>query len=384
MKKSIRTLLAFALAGSMLLGLSACGNTKKDNNGTTDSKETVSSDNTDTEEEKDQSDTQGTDPAPTTQQAASFYHAECAELQLEPIKDVEFGATIFSNSSIVGDRILINVIAIPKEESMEALVLENNYQSLGDGLYTSLQLFDLTGKNIATVQMDENCTFENAFALDNGEILVVTNRFDDGECISSPFVFVISPSGERLRDLTFDVSANLYGSHVYPMENGNIFVAAEGNLFLFDSEGNLINSVTESTLWPFMNYSEGKWYVAHVAPPYTEIAGFQEVDINTGELKDRYQSDTSIAYDLARNTDCYVFTERGMLQYLITEKKTKPVLSSDNTDLDFTDLRNCQILPDGSMIVLNSVPDKDVDPDTPSYFRGEANKMSVAILTPED
>lgn len=390
MKKTLRTLLAFALAGSMLLPLSACGKSKTVKNTDKKSKKTVSAEDIDLEvdeaqkaqEDKAQSEKQEEGSSGKTQDENAFYASKSAELKLEPIPDVEFDITVFANTSIVGDRILVRILASLKDPSMEEKLLENHYQAMGDNVYTSLQLFDLSGKNIGAVPMAENCDFENAFALDNGEILVVANKFNDGECRTSPSVFVISPSGEKLRELSFDVKANLYGSHVYPMKDGKIFIATEEHLFLFDSEGNLIKENQEKSLGPFMNYSEGKWYVAHIALPHTDIAGYQEVDVNTGELLDTYRSDREISIDLATNTDCFVFNDNGIQQFLISQDKFATILSPENTDLQFTDLRNCQILPDGSMIVLNSEPNTDVATDDTDYFRNDANKMSVAVLTP--
>ncbi len=395
MKKTLRTLLAFTLAGSMLLPLSACGKSKTGKNTDKDKKKVVSSEDSDpeadesdeTDEEKKaqedpaKSETQADDSSGKTQDENVFYTSKSAELKLKPIPGVEFDYTIFSNTSIAGDRILVRILATLKDPSMGEKLLKNDYQDMGDNLYTSLQLFDLNGKNIGSVPMDENCDFENAFALDNGEILVVTSKFNDGECRTSPSVFVISPSGEKLRELNFDVEANLYGSHVYPMKDGKIFVATEEHLFLFDSEGNLIKENQEQSLGPFMNYSEGKWYVARIAIPHTDIAAYQEVDVNTGELLDTYKSELSNSIDFANNTDCFVFTEDGIQQFLISQDTFATILSPENTDLEFTDLRNCQILPDGSMIVLNSEPNTDVMTDKTDYLRNEANRMSVAILT---
>lgn len=390
MKKTFRTLLAFTLAGSMLLPLSACGKSKTGKKTDKKAKETVSAEDIGPEadetekakDEKAQSETQEEGSSVETSNENAYYASKSAELKLEPIPDVEFDFTIFSNTSIAGDRILVKILASLKDASMEEKLLENHYQAMGDNLYTSLQLFDLSGKNIGSVPMDENCEFENAFALDNGEILVVTNKFNDGECRTSPSVFVISPSGEKLRELNFDVKANLYGSHVYPMKDGKIFIATEEHLFLFDSEGNLIKENQEKSLGPFMNHSEGKWYVARIALPGTDIAGYQEVDVNTGELLDLYKSERRISIDLANNTDCFVFTDNGIRQFLISQDDFATVLSPENTDLAFTDLRNCQILPDGSMIVLNSEPNRDADTDPTDYLRNDANKMSVAVLTP--
>ena len=393
MKKTLRTLLAFTLAGSMLLPLSACGNSKTGKNTDKEKKKVVSSEDSDpeadeTDEEKKaqedpaKSETQADDSSGKTQDENVFYTSKSAELKLKPIPGVEFDYTIFSNTSIAGDRILVKILASLKDASMEEKLLENHYQAMGDNLYTSLQLFDLSGKNIGSVSMDENCEFENAFALDNGEILVVTNKFNDGECRTSPSVFVISPSGEKLRELNFDVKANLYGSHVYPMKDGKIFIATEEHLFLFDSEGNLIKENQEKSLGPFMNHSEGKWYVARIALPGTDIAGYQEVDVNTGELLDTYKSELNNSIDFANNTDCFVFTEDGIQQFLISQDAFATILTPENTDLAFTDLRNCQILPDGSMIVLNSEPNRDADTDPTDYLRNDANKMSVAVLTP--
>ena len=398
MKKTIRTILTLVLAGSMLLPLAACGKSKKET--TKDSEETVSAEESASDDESNQDTDGGTNPdteddeqskiqkaAPTqtSQEENAFYHLEeSAELALEPIPGVEFDTTIFSNASIAGDRILVKILVSLKDKSMEEKLLENNYQIIGDNVYTSLQLFDLSGKNITSIAMEENSEFENAFELANGEIFVVTNKTNDGECKSSPVVFVISPSGEKLRDVTFEANTNLYGSHVYPMENGNFFIAATGKLLLFDSEGKLIKKNVQDSLGPFMNYSDGKWYVTHLALPYLDIAGFQEVDINTGELLERYPSDKTITLDLSNHADCFVFTDKGIEKFLITEKTTVPVLSTENTDMLFAELKNCSIRPDGSMIVLNSVPNKAPGTEETDYFRSEANKMSVAKLTRTD
>ena len=151
-----------------------------------------------------------------------------------------------------------------------------------------------------------------------------------------------------------------------------------------NSEGKLIKKSVQDSLGPFMNCSDGKWYVTHLALPSLDIAGFQEVDINTGELLERYPSDKTITLDLSNHADCFVFTDKGIEKFLITENTTVPVLSTENTDMLFADLKNCSIRPDGSMIVLNSVPNKAPGTEDTDYFRSDANKMSVAKLTRTD
>ena len=110
MKKTLRTLLAFTLAGSMLLPLSACGNSKTGKNTDKEKKKVVSSEDSDpeadesdeTDEEKKaqedpaKSETQADDSSGKTQDENVFYTSKSAELKLKPIPGVEFDYTIFS------------------------------------------------------------------------------------------------------------------------------------------------------------------------------------------------------------------------------------------------------------------------------------------------
>lgn len=394
MKKSTRNLLALTLAGSMLLPLTACkkNKTTKKNEGKTERTEKRN-----TEESDDQEDvTEGSDsskdaPKTLTKNTSRiivdddpFYNAESTELKLEPIPGVQFATTKFTTSSILGDRILVNVDVTLKDDSMAEKLLENDYHTFDGNLYSSLQLFDLTGKNLATIHLDESCDFACAAEMSNGEILVIANKVNYGDCKSTPTFFVLSDSGEILRELKYEVEGNLYGMHAYPLENGNLFIAAEGRLFLFDSEGKLIKKTEEASLGPFMNHSEGKWYVAHLQLPSTDIVGYQEVDITTGELKESYQTNKNYHLDLADNTDCFIFSETGIQQYLIAQDKTVPVLSTTNTNLNCANLTNAKKLSDGSMLVLYAEPDKDNGNFDTNCYCYYANTMSVVKLTRAD
>ena len=390
MKKTIRSLLAVSLAACMILPLAACRKKTKETEETEKTKTTTQSDN------KSEDKTAGTDADQVTIKTLKanesrvikpedpFFHTQSTQLNLEPVPDVVFATKEFTNPSLVGDRILVNVNVTVKDGSIIENLSEKNYTTTDGYQYNSLQLFDLNGQNLGSISLDPNCEFRSASAIGKDEILVTAGRFDEGDCKSKPLLLVISPSGEILRELHFDIEGPAYNMQAYPMENGNIFVATDGILYLFDSEGKLIKKNEEKSLGAFMNCSDGKWYVAHIALPSTNIAAYQEVDISTGELKKTYKVQGDYAADLAQNTDCLIFNETSVEQYSIEQGKAVPVLSTTSADINCRFLKNGRILSDGSMLMIEADPDKDNDrfgTDCYCYF---ANTMSVITLTRAD
>ncbi|MBP5187346.1 MAG: extracellular solute-binding protein [Clostridiales bacterium] len=390
MKKSIRKLLAVTLAACMVLPLAGCRKKTKKTEETEKTKTTTQSD------DKSEDPTEGTDsgkntsktlqanPIRTIKAEDPFFSSEKTELKLEPVPDVVFATKEFTEPSLAGDRILVNVSGTLKDGSVVENLLEKNYSCTDGYTFNSLHLFDLNGQNLATIPLEQNCEFRSAFAMGKDEILVTVGKFDDFACLSTPMFFVISPSGEVLRELKFDIKDAGYNTQAYPMENGNIFVATDGNLYLFDSEGKLIKKNEEKSLGTFMNCSDGKWYVSRIALPSTNIAAYQEVDISTGELKKTYKIDGNYAADLAQNTNCLIFGETSVEQYSIEQGKAVPVLSATSADINCKYLKNGRILSDDSLLMIEADPDKDNDrfgTDCYCYF---ANTMSVVTLTRAD
>ncbi|MBR3057406.1 MAG: extracellular solute-binding protein [Clostridiales bacterium] len=394
MKKVIRSLLAVTLVTGMALPVAACRKSSRKTESTTKVEESDPTKKTGTESNTDKdSDTKPDQPEVKTlkaneirtiQEDDPYYEIEKNELQLSPIPGVEFATTDFNLASIVGDKILVNVNVTLKESSDTDALFAHNYLAYDDYEFHGLQLFDMNGRNIATIPMEENCEFRRAFAMSNGEILVATDKFDYNVCKSTPYFFVISASGEKLREFKVDCNETIYNMQPYPVENGNLFIASEQKLFLFDSEGKLIKKNEGKTLGAFMNYSDGKWYVAHVAPPSYNIGAFQEVDINTGELKDSFKADTSITPYLTDSTNCLIYGEMGVQKYNIEQSTTTQVLSPMSANLNCSYLKEGQILDDNTMRFLYVVPDRDNDKfgtDCYCYF---ANTMSILTLKRTD
>ncbi len=396
MKKVIRSLLAVTLVTGMALPVAACRKSSRKTESTTKvedndpTKETGTESNTDkdsdTKPDQPEVKTLKANEIRTIQEDDPYYEIEKNELQLSPIAGVEFATTDFNRASIVGDKILVNVdvtLAGEDEDAIDAL-LSSKYLARDEYEYYGLQLFDMTGKHIATVPMEENCEFQRAFPMSNGEILVATDKFDYNECKSTPRFFVISAEGKKIRNLQYDYNETIYNMQAYPVENGNLFIAAEQKLFLFDSEGKLIKKNEEKTLGAFMNYSDGKWYVAHVAPPSYNIGAFQEVDINTGELKDSYKADTSVAPNLTQSTNCLIYSETGVQKYDIAQSKLTEVLSPMSANLNCSYLKEGQILDDNTMRFLYVEPDADNDKFGTSCYCYFANTMSILTLKRTD
>lgn len=394
MKKVIRNLLAVTLAACVVMPLTSCKkdtkktgkNTNTEESDPSDDREDLDTDNisTGSDEDKNTPKTLKMNTTRTVSADETFYNSDIAELKLTPIEGVDFATKEFTTASIVGDRVLANVKVTLKNPAMADKLLENGYVQLDEDIYYSLQLFDLSGQNLATIPLEDQCDFLRAFPMNNGEILVTTAKFNPGDCKSTPAFFVISASGEKLRDLEFDTQGSLYSLQAYPMNNGNFFIAAEGKLFLFDSEGKLIKKNADQSLGCYMNYSDGKWYVARTMPPTNDIGAYQEVDINTGELKKVYKVDEETAIELSKNTDCLLFTESGVKQFNIEQGKSTQILSFTSSNVNCAHLTNGQILSDGSMLFLNVDPDVDNGKNNTECVCHYANTMSVAKLTRAD
>lgn len=397
MKKVIRNILAVALATCVAMPMAAC---KKDSKRTSRKADTENRDRSD-EESDDRADDQSGDTSTGSNSDANtlktlkanasrtikeddpFYTTELTELKVTPPEGVEFATKEFTTASIVGDRILANVRVTLKQESMGESLLQNGFEKYDEELYYVLQLFDLDGQYIATIPLGEDCDFLRAFPMANDEILVTAARYNRDDCKAKPCFFVISSSGEKIRDLQFDVPESLYSLQAYPMDNGNIFIAAEGNLFLFDSEGKQIKRIKDQSLGCYMNYSDGKWYVARTMPPSNTIGAYQEVDINTGELKTIYKVDERLAERLSQSTDCFLFNETGVEQYSIETGKTTLILSHTSCNVNCAHLTNGRV-SDGSMLFLDVEPDKDNDQFGTACFAYQSNTMSVVKLTRAD
>ena len=398
MKKAIRSLLAVTLAACVVLPLASCSKkTKKTEKNTNIEDSDLSDERAEiTDDRSDKGDTKGAsgkntpktlkaNPKRTVENSTSYYNAEKAELKLAPVQGVEFATTEFTASSIVGDRILANVrVTLKDKEKMMNTLLANDYLMLDEEIFYSLQLFDLNGENIATIPMGDRCDFLRAFPMNNGEILVTTAEFNPNDCKTKPKFFVISPSGEKLRDIEFENTGALYSLQAYPVDNGNFFISSEGVLFLFDSEGKLIKKQKDQSLGCYMNYSDGKWYVARNMPPTNYIGAYQEVDVNTGELLKTYKVEEGTAAELAKNKDCLLFSNTGVSQYHIEEGKATPILSNTSADVNCAHLTNGELLPDGSMTFINVDADNDNDQYGTACYCHYANTMSVVKLTPAD
>jgi len=401
MKKAIRNLLAVALTASMILPAAACKKTKNtaseesgsseaanadasDDNDSDDGADKDADADTDADADKATSGTLKQNPIRTISADDPYYKSEYTELKLDPVEGVTFATKEFVNASIVGDRILVTVNVTLKDGSSEENLLAKNYWARDAVLYTSLQLFDLNGNCIAILPMEQDCEFQRAYEMEKDEILVMAAKYDYGECKAKPAFFVMSPSGEKIRDLQFDIKGDIYEMQAYPLDNGNIFVAARGAIYLFDAEGKLIKQNKADSLGPLMNHSDGKWYVAQMIPPYYTIGAFQEVDVNTGELKETYKVDKEIIPYLQKSTECLIFSEEGVAQFNIEQNKSTQILSPENSDIYCAHLTCGRIESDGSMLFVNAEPDKDNDKANTDCYCYYANTMSVVRLTPAD
>ena len=342
MKKITRNTLAFALATSMILPLTSCGKKKeKDGNSVSGDPDTKGSSTS----------FQLTDTKSGHIIAADdpYYNITKSEIKIHAPEGKEIYYSSVENHIIVGDRILASVFCeYVKPESVEKELESINYddpaqsqraQDIWDEYSgNSIQLFDLDGNYINSLEFSANTQFCGAYSGNNGEILIVASEYDLKDCTAIPKLFVISPSGEKVRDINIQVSEPLYDVRVYALPNGNFMMASIGHLYLMDKDGNILSDESNPDLCGTLYCSGGTWYA--MTPRYNgdgEELYIQEIDTETGKLTGNpIKSDSNLYRLIQGETDCFLSSANGIEKYDLATSTSTPVLAWKDTDVNST------------------------------------------------
>ncbi|MBO4687146.1 MAG: extracellular solute-binding protein [Clostridiales bacterium] len=368
MKRITRSTLAFLLTANIVMSLTACGKKKG-----TDDQGAVSG--TDAEGNPVVYQLSDTKSGHIIEASDPYYNINRSEIKINKPEDKEIYYSYINSHVVVGDRILCSIFAEyvkPDDVQKELDSLDYNdpeqSQRMMDIWYeysgNSMQLFDLEGNYIADLDMPSDVDFIGAYSGNDGEILVVGSKFNYGDCTAKPLLFVISPSGEKLRDIPLNVSSDLLSDvRVYATAEGNYLLACTGRFYLLDSEGNVIHEEVNSGLCCTMYCSGGKWYA--LVPEFTgngEEAYVQEIDTETGALVgDRIKSDNVIFQVVQGDRDCFLLNANGIERFDIESQTKIPVLAWKDTDVNSATLSidGGRIASENDMVFFQTVYEED-------------------------
>ncbi|MBO4495265.1 MAG: extracellular solute-binding protein [Clostridiales bacterium] len=396
MKKIYRSVLAAALVTGMVLPMAACsknnknGSTSPENgNGGTDGSKPSANAPELTRKEKGR----------IIEEGDAFFNANIAEMKVNVPNGKEILYTEFTSAYAVGERVLSNVhIEFKKPAEVEAemykLNLDNEaewdrYNKICEEYSTnSLQLFDLEGNNLGTVEIENGAEFTSAFALEDGEILVVTGKLDLKDCSTTPKLFVLSATGEKVRDINIDIKEPLNDVHVYVASNGNILLAATRQIFVLDPQGKLINKIENQDLNGQLFCSDGKWYA--VMPKYESdsySALVQELKVGTGKLVgDPIKVDDKIFSLKQGVSDCFLMNTNGIEKYDMTDGSSTMVFNWKDTDINSANLKTegGRIESEDSMVFFKMEYNEEEARTAMDQKGGVGNRMSVVKITRAD
>ncbi len=395
MKKVIKSLLAAAVVTGMVIPFTACSSKDKGSNAGSSGS---NSGNTNTSIAGAIKPKAG--KARIVSDTDPYFNVTEAELKVKVPEGKEILYTEFTNTYAVGDRILANVhmrlkMPVEVEKEMNSLNLDlekdaEKYQQIFDEYNrNSFQLFDLDGNNISAIETETGAEFTGAFALENGEILVVTSKTNYQTCASEPKLFVISATGEKARDIPLSVNEPLTDTHVYLTDNGNLLLASSRKYYLLDSQGKVLKMVEDPRLSGQMLCSDGKWYAC--MPDYNlgdSNMSLQEVDTNEGSLIGKPLSiDMLMSYSLTQGKkNCFLINNNGVEKYDLLDGSRTAAFTWKDTDVNFTslDFSGASIESEDKMIFFKTVTNAESARTDMDQKAGVGNRAYVVTLTRAD
>ena len=349
MKRTTRSFLALALSAQMVFSLSACGSKKQDSSG--GNSNVSAGANADSGSGSGSVNT-GSGSARIVSESDTYYNVTASPLQAKIAQDKKLIFSDIGMRYIVGDRILgwVSVsYEMPQDVIDRELKLDLNdekqleeYTKIEEEYtHNALQMFDLNGEFIAEIETNADDVFMGAFPGKDGEILMVIGRMEPRQCRTIPTVTVLSPSGEKIRDINIDVGDGLMDVGIYVLENGNLLLASIGKIWILDGEGNMIHEIADPELNGMVLHSCGKWFA--VMPRYTakgtEIY-VQEIDTDNGKMVGKQIKSNDAVFRVSQGEqDCFLLNANGIEKFDLETQETTQVLSWKDTDINSATLR---------------------------------------------
>jgi len=397
MKKMRRSLTALALTASMMVPLTACSS--KDMKNTVNGPGSADSGDTSAASSVAGAKMRKAGKAQVVSESDPYFNITSSPLQVKIPDGKELSYRDFTNVRAIGDRVLANVFVqykIPDQlqQELDRLDLDKDadwqrYMQITDEYCeNSLQLFDLEGNYITTIETQDGAEFTGAYSRGNGEILLVTSKFDQNSCKATPKVSIIDATGKKVRDINIAVDDSLYDMKIYAIDNGNLLLASTGHFYLLDGEGNVIGKQEDPNLNGTMLCSGGKWYA--VLPKYdqgNDDVFVREIDVEKGTFKvDQVKVDSTVLKLDQGQSDCFIVNNNGVDKYDLLSGTRTPVLSWNDTDVNsaLLKLEGGHVENENEMIFFKHEYVKDSARTSMDKKGGNDSILSVVKLTRAD
>ena len=390
MKRQTRTILALALSAQMIFSLSACGakNTDVSGNGPNAIANGGSG-----------STNSGSGSGRIVSESDPYYNVTTSLLKASVAQDKTIQMSDIVSHYIVGDRILADVFVayeMPEEVLEEEMELDLSdpaqldrymqiYEEYED---SSLQLFDLNGEYLATIEIDPNSAFTGAYPGKDGEILIVTNKVNMAECRATPEVAVYSPSGEKLRDIPLQVNESLQDVQLYVLDNGNMLLASYGKYWILNGEGAILTEESNPDLSGKFMHSDGKWFA--IMPNYSSYdssINVQELDTDSGKLIGiPAKCSESLLWATQGEQDCFLLNANGIEKFDIATGTSTQVLAWKDTDVNSAtlNLNGARIASENDMVFFQKNTIGDGGRGSMDMKAGGASMINVVHLSKAD
>lgn len=397
MKKTTRTLIAMALAAQMTVSLTACGSKKKDDS----SGSAAGSGSGSTSTGAASGDTAGAKTVSSgsgriVQESDPYFNVNANKLQANINKEREVRYSDQNAHCIAGDLVISEVFVDYKmpddvQKELDSLDLNDDKQlekynkAFDEYFERSLQIFNMNGEFLSSLPLDDSTEFIGAYPGTNDEILIVCSKMNMADCSAKPVLFVISKTGEKVRDINVTVDGDLVGLSIHALDNGNYILAGIGCIFLVNSEGKQIAKIEDPNLTGIVLCSGGKWYAATMRITADgETAQIQELDVDQGKLVGKAKdTDNNVFYVNQGKQDCFVMDTNGVHKLDLENNTKSQVMAWKDTDINFMtiDINGGQIVSENEMMFFQRAYVDDNGRDSMDRKASGAADMSVVKLT---
>ena len=335
MNKFVRNIMATALATSMILPLTGCNKSKKNEKRV--KQEVVKED----------------DPYFTVKKAP-------LDFPVQSDKEVEY-KEIYS-PTIAGNMIVANYMVNYK---MPDNVLEElnkidfdadsddpckKYNEISEQYYESGTLyFDFDGNLIKKEASGDGESVAAIYSQPDGSYLQAITEYTPGDCKTKTKLRHCDVSGNMIKEIPLEGIEDMWNAHLFVLENGNLLIGSGSTVYLVNESGAKLNSKEVKDFHGTMVFSDGKYYVyceEFNEQTFESKCTYQEIDPNSLDLKGDPKEDNMALWGLIQGSDgCYTMTSSGIKSIDILNGEGEYIL-----DWNWVDYNNDNITQENMLI----------------------------------
>jgi len=329
MKKTIKSVLSFALILTMALPVAACG--KKGGSGGSGKKEKKK----------------------VISESDPYFEVTEREVKLDFDKTKEVESSTLNNCCIVGDTIVANYFVYYKMPADVEKKLEkidtcdpkawDEYMKVYNEYYDSGMLLMNKDLEVTGKIKFENSSMTNFFPGPNGEITGIFTEYSQQKCTEENTVVSFSAQGEKLKEIKLDPSIqDLWNVKVYFLDNENMIIPAYGTIYLLDKDGKKLKEIKDEDFTGSLFVQNGKYYsyVQKWNTDYTDMkCSLKEIDLDSFSYKDEKQVEYINEYAVFSGPDgLYRMDSDTIGTFDLFSKDSKELLDWNDVDYNYLDL----------------------------------------------